>query len=293
MSTVSTSQGPRQALPDDSDPLRCGWRYTRVKNSDGSESMELVPLTLEDALHPEDGDHIVHSDSHDDDLKYLKSVFKSLLADDPQAVVLSDCGVDLNLPGVRPICPDIAIFFDVRARRDWKVFDIEAEHARSALVVEVTSESTRSNDVVVKFDYYHRAAIPTYVIADARIESEHVRRLELIAYRYTSKRYERVAPSADGRIWLDAVGVWLGISQDSATGFDRIACFDPATTSQIGDYTAITQARAEEIEARIRAETRAAAAETQAAAAEARAVAAEIRIRELEAALRNQSLPGT
>jgi hypothetical protein len=291
MSTVSTSQGPRQALPDDSDPLRYGWRYVRMKNADGSESMDLVPLTLEDALHPEDGDHIVHSDSHDDDLKYLKNVFKSLLADDPQAVVLSDYGVDLNLPGVRPICPDIAVFFDVRARRDWKVFDVEAEHARFALVVEVTSESTRSNDVVAKFDYYHRAAIPTYVIADVRIESEHVRRLELIAYRHTSKRYERVAPNADGRIWLDAVGVWLGISQDPDTGIDRIACFDPATNSQIGDYTAITKARAVEIEARIRAETQAGAEAEARAAAEARAVAAEARIRELEAALKNRSLP--
>jgi len=58
--------------------------------------MELVPLTLEDALHPEDGDHIVHSDSHDDDLNYLKNVFKSLLADDSQAVVLSDCGSRLE-----------------------------------------------------------------------------------------------------------------------------------------------------------------------------------------------------
>jgi hypothetical protein len=61
MSTVSTSQGPRQALPDEPDPLRFGWRYVTLKQSDGSESMELVPLTLEDALHPEDGDHIVHS----------------------------------------------------------------------------------------------------------------------------------------------------------------------------------------------------------------------------------------
>jgi len=82
-----------------------------------------------------------------------------------------------------------------------------------------------------------------------------------------------------------ALGVWLGVSQDPATGIDRIACFDPATNSEIGDYTAITKARAEEIEARIRAETQAAAAET-------RAVAAEARIRELEGGvIKQQSSP--
>ncbi len=104
MSTVSTSQPtpPQPPLPDESDPFRYGWRYVSIKHPDGTEGLEQVPLTLEDALHPEPGDYIVHSDPHDTDLNYLKDVFKSLLAHDSHAFVLSDCGVDWNLPGVKP-----------------------------------------------------------------------------------------------------------------------------------------------------------------------------------------------
>jgi colicin import membrane protein len=72
MSTVSTLQAPGQSAPDDSDPFRYGWRYVLVQHEDGSESLDQVPLTLEDALHPEDGDHIVHTQPHDIDLTYLK-----------------------------------------------------------------------------------------------------------------------------------------------------------------------------------------------------------------------------
>jgi colicin import membrane protein len=307
MSTVSTSKAPRQSFPDDSDPFRFGWRYVRVRRADGTESLEQLPLSLEDALHPEDGDHIVHSDAHDDDLSYLKYVFKSLLERDSRAVVLSDCGVDWNLPGIRPLCPDLAVFLGVKVRRDWTIFDVEAEHAEPALVIEVTSPSTRSNDVETKFDYYHRAGVPLYVIADAHKETETYRRLEVIAYRHTAKSYEKIDADAHGRIWLEALGVWLGISQNPITGFDRVACFDPNTSMEIGDYTAITKARAQEVEARVRAEAQAeearARANTEAqarAAAETRAnteaqarAAAEARISELEAMLKNQSSPGS
>ena len=126
-----------------------------------------------------------------------------------------------------------------------------------------------------------------------RHETETYRRLELIAYRHTAKSYEKIDTDAHGRIWLETPGVWLGISQDPITGFDRVACFDPETNMEIGDYEAVTQAR-------IRAEARAAAEAEARAAAEARAnneaqarAAAEARIRELEAMLKAQSPPGS
>ena len=310
MSTVSTLQAPGQSAPDDSDPFRYGWRWAVLVQQhewDGSESLDQVPLSLEDALHPQDGDHIVHTQPHDIDLTYLKDVFNSILASNPHAVVLSDCGVDWNLPGFKPLCPDIAVFFGIRKHRGWSIFDVETEHAQIALVIEVTSASTRSNDVVKKFDYYHRAGVLAYVIVDSRIENLGTRRLELIGYRHSAKGYEKMPLDANGRIWLEALGVWLGITQDRNTGFDRVACFDPITNTEIGDYTAVTQAR-------IRAEAQAAAAEAQAAAAEAQTAAAhaqtaaaearanaesqaraaaEARIRELEAALKNQAPPNS
>ena len=43
---------------------------------------------------------------------YLKDVFKARLAGQATAVV-SKCRVDWNMPGVRPLGPDIAVFADV------------------------------------------------------------------------------------------------------------------------------------------------------------------------------------
>ncbi len=299
MSTVSTTRPPRSPS-DEPDPFRYGWRYVRITRPDGTEELDQVPLTLEDVLHPEEGDFIVQTDAHDDERAYLKAVFKAQLKEDRTAAVLSDCRVDWCVPGVRPLGPDVAVFFGVSRRIDWSTFDVGEEGARPALVIEVTSPDTRKNDVGIKVDYYHRAGVPQYVIADVTFEDEEERRIELIEYRHTPRAYRRFKPNKQGRIWLPAVNLWLGLTRDRLGGYLRVACFDPETGEEVGDYTAISQALSEEKAARARAEKartkaeRKAAAEAKArakaekqAAAEADARAkAEARIRELEAAVK-------
>jgi colicin import membrane protein len=294
MSTVPTSQLPEP------DPFRYGWRYVRVRGPGGKESLEQVPLTLEDVLHPETGDFIVQSDPHDDDVSYLKYVFKSRLTENPRTVVVSDCRVDWNLPGIRPLGPDVAVFFDVKKRKLWATLNVAAERVKPALVAEVTSPDTRRNDVEIKVDYYHRARVPLYVIADAVHEDGEKRRLRLIGYRYTRSRFRQIAPDAAGRLWLEPLGVWLGVTQDRQLGYDRLACYDGKSGEEIGDYAAITAALAAERAARERADRRAKAetarakrlaAKAKAEAAKAKAEAsaralAEARIRELEATIR-------
>jgi hypothetical protein len=44
------------------DPFCYGWRVVPRPTSDNPHHLEQVPLTLEDVLHPEVGDFIVHSD---------------------------------------------------------------------------------------------------------------------------------------------------------------------------------------------------------------------------------------
>ncbi|MGO9468640.1 MAG: Uma2 family endonuclease [Isosphaeraceae bacterium] len=256
MSTVSTSR-PAKRPPDDSDPFRYGWRYVTVRGPDGTETLDQVPLTLEDVLFPETGDFIVQTDLHDTDTSYLKYVFNSQLAGDPQAVAVSDCRVDWNLPGVRPLGPDIVVFFGVKRRKDWATLNVAAERARPALVVEVTSTGTRENDVEIKPGLYHRARVPLYVIADVLKEDEETRHLELIGYRYAPAAYERIAPDARGWIWLDPLGLWLGVVQDPQLGCDRLACFDAQTGAEIGDYQAISQALAAATAAQAQAKAKA------------------------------------
>ena len=255
MSTVSTSPPPQQS-PDESDPFRYGWRYVRVQRPDGTEDFDQVPLTLEDVLFPETGDFIVQTDLHDNDVVYLKIVFKSQLADEPRSVVVSDCRVDWNLPDVRPLCPDIAVFHDMEEYQDWATLDVEAEGMTPDLVVEVTSPGTRQNDVESKFDYYNRARVPLYVIVDADQEDGQSRRLSLMAFRWTRGGYQRIAPDPRGWIWLEPVRLWLGVAQGPRPGFERVACFDERG-AEIGDYTAVTRALTAEAEARAHAELRA------------------------------------
>jgi hypothetical protein len=291
-----------------------------ITRPDETVALEHIPLTLEDVLHPEEGDYIVQTDAHDWDRVYLKEVFSAQLHDNPTAAVLADCGVDLNIPNVRHLCPDIAVFFNVKRHIDWNIFDVAAEGARPVLFVEVTSRSTRKNDLGTKVDYYHRAKVPLYVIADA-VGRGAKRRIKLLGYQYEQKAYKPILPGEDGRIYLEPVRLWLGITRDRHTGFLRLACFDPGTGLELGDYAAVSQALAEaralaeaqsdaralaergraqaearaeaeaqariEADARAQAETRARIEAEARARAEAQARAgAEARIRELEAELK-------
>jgi Uma2 family endonuclease len=275
MSTVSTSR-PAKRPPDEPDPFRYGWRYVTVPGPDGTTTVDQIPLTLEDVLFPETGDFIVQTDLHDTDTGYLKYVFKVRLSGDPDAVAISDCRVDWNLPGVRPLGPDVAVFFGIKKRRDWATLDVAAERARPALVVEVTSRSTRSNDLNIKPDYYFRAGVPLYVIADVLEETDDTRRLELIGYRRGPVGFERVAPNNRGWIWLDPLELWLGIVQDPEIGCDRLACFDAKTEEEIGDYSAVTAKAEAEAASRANAEQKAREAEQKAREAEQKAREAEL-----------------
>lgn len=282
---MSTAPKYPSDLPD---PFRYGWRNVSITRPDGTEAFEQIPLTPEDVLHPEEGDFILQTDAHNCDRVYLQGAFKVGLRYDPTAVVLADCGVDWNIPNVRPLCPDIAVFFNVKRHIDWNIFNVAAEGATPALVVEVTSRSTRNNDLGIKIEYYHRAKVPCYLIADAVGRGEK-RRVELICYQYSRQRFRRVAPDENGRIYLDSVKLHIGVTRDRLAGYERLACYDPKTGEELGDYTGLAEAYAATLE-QARTAKRQARDATKRAATKAKALAAaQERIRELEQQLRNRN----
>ena len=127
--------------------------------------------------------------------------------------------------------------------------------------------------------------MPNIVIADA-VGLGANRRVKLIGYRYTRKAYKKISTRKDGRIYLEAVRLWLGTTHEPRTGFVRLACYDPDTGEELGDYTATREALAQSENRRAEAEARA-EAEQRRAETEARARAnAEERIRALEAQLK-------
>jgi Uma2 family endonuclease len=225
----------------------------QTKGRDGAVDFKMIPLTLEDVLHPQFGDVHVLSDAHDDDCNYLKDVLKDRNQDNPSAVVLSDCGIFWDKPRLKHHSPDLAVIFGVKQRKEWKSFRVRKEGVRPSLIIEVTSPKTRVNDVETKVDHYVHGEVLYYVIVDAQEEDDH-RRITLISMRLGSSGYEVQPLDERGFALLGPVELWLGIRKDTMTGGDRVALIDPETGEEIGDYSAQRQAR-EEAEARANAES--------------------------------------
>lgn len=246
------------------DQWRYGYRYVPFDTLDGTTEYTVVPLTLEEALYPQEGDQVVHSDIHQRRCVYLYNVFRARLSSEPHAAVLHDVPVRWNVPEVRPNAPDIVVMTGIQERREWSSFDVAAESARPALVVEITSPSTRIHDLANKTDDYWDAGVPLYVIVDfSQRRSTTTRRL--LGYQTSLDGYVPIVPNERGWLWLEPVGLWLGIDGDN------LVCYDQDEQS-IDDYVEVVAAREE--------------AEVRAEEAEARAAEAEQRIAALEAELR-------
>ncbi len=264
MSTISGITPPAAPpLPPADNPFRFGWRDVTVKRPDGRIDFDRIPLTREDALHPRMGDVMPQSTPHDRDIHYLKDVFQGRVADDPTAVVYHDVIIDWHDPELKHHSPDISLLFGVRdPDAERSSFDVAEEGVRPALLLEVVSPDYRDNDVVTKVDHYHRARVPFYVIVDRENIEGPVR---LLGYRYHPDDYEELAPDEHGRLWLEPLGVWLGVKDN------RVVCYDGETGRELGDYARITQELEEALEGMAEAERTATEAERERSRAEERA----------------------
>lgn len=267
------------------DPYRYGWRYVQRKGEGGSLQIEQVPLTLEDVLHPQEGDQVTHSEAHQRRCIYLYDVLRARLAADPTAVVLQDVRVAWDVPDLGAHGPDIAVVLGVRERKNWSTFDVAAEGVRPALIIEVTSPETAAIERSTKLDEYDLAGVPLYVIVDT-VALRRQPTPRLMGYTRTPDGYQPLAADGRGRLWLAPARTWLGVAEG------EIVCYDEADRP-LGDYRALAEALAAEVEARAEAERRAetewqarSAVERQVAAEREARLTAETRVRELEAELR-------
>jgi colicin import membrane protein len=116
--TTATPQ-PVPLTDADADPFRYGWRLVPRPTPDNPHHFEQVPLTLDDVLHPEVGDFIVHSDRHETDRMYLTAVLRARLEPSRRAIVLSDVRIAWDIPDLRAHGPDVMVIPGVRKRRNW------------------------------------------------------------------------------------------------------------------------------------------------------------------------------
>lgn len=266
MSTVRKPRGAGSPA-DKPDRFFYGFRQRTRVGRDGKRQMVTIPLTETDVLHPQEDDHITQNDAHDNDCHYLRDVFRLRIAGQTGTVLLSDCRVDLGLRGVRPVGPDLAVFRGVRSTGGWSTFSVREEGAEPVLIVEVTSPSTRHHDLHTKRSLYARARVPVYVIVDQVSMRRGVRRLRLLAYERGARGYRRRALDARGRVWLEALQIWLGFVGG------QVVCWD-AAGQEIADYVELAEARRAAEQAREAAEqVRQAEAEARRAAEQARQAA--------------------
>jgi Uma2 family endonuclease len=270
---------PPMTLPPapDAPSFEYGYRLRHITRSDGTQGIEQVPLSREDLLHPEFGDKPMDGQVHAEIREYLASVFRARTHDDRSAVVLSDVGVYWHHPEFSHHSPDISVIFGVRETgRTFNTFDVVEQGVRPTLIIEIVSPRYRENDVDAKYEQYHKARVPLYVIIDRDTYDGPVR---LLGYQRNPKRYVPILPDDDGRLWLEPVGVWL-----AAKG-NRVVCFDE-NDQELGDYATVsgqlreTSRRADDAERRAEDAARRADEEARARAA------AEERVKQLEEQLR-------
>jgi Uma2 family endonuclease len=189
--------------------------------------------------------------AHTLDCAYLLMVLLSHLASDSQAVVLNDVLIYWDDHVLRHHGPDIAVIFGVRQPRSrYTSFQVAQEGVRPELIIEITSPETRQVDLRTKRRQYWQARVPFYVVVDERIVRDQ-RRLCLLGYRRGRRGYERLPLNAQGRLWLQAVQLFLG--QENG----RVALHD-AQGQRLGDLRAVEQARqaaeqrVQELEAELR-----------------------------------------
>jgi Uma2 family endonuclease len=247
------------ATPSWDDLYPYGWRDVCQHLPNGESIWTRIPLTLEDVLHPEEDDILMPTDEHERIRNYLFMILSHLLADDLTAVLLSDTNVAWDVPGIKPHRPDIAVIFNVRARKTWSTFDVKQEGVRPALLIEITSPKTRTVDLDNKFKEYAQVGVPYYVIIDIQQSKGRVIR-ELKGYHLTPQGYAPMLLNQRGWLWLEPVGVWLVIDGVNVVLYDKAGNY-------IENYDEVARARKQ---------------------AETRATELEARLRQLEEELRRQ-----
>jgi len=283
MSTVADPKVRPSPLSAE-DPYRYGFRDDYVLQPDGSSKYVQIPLTPEDFLHPHEGDHFMEGSLHDILRSYLKDVFRLRVQYNPTALVLSNCGIYWDDPRLGHHAPDVAVIFGVTGQRvNWPSFHVAREGTRPRVIVELVSPLYREKDVVDKFDQYHQARVPSYIIIDHEHDDEP---WVIKAYHRNPQRYVPQPVEENGRYWLEDLNLWLAVD-----GLN-IRCYDGDTGEEMGDYSSVSR-RLEQMRdlanaEKARAEAEKARAEAEKARAEAekaRAEAAEARFHQAEAEL--------
>ena len=191
----------------------------------------LWPLRPSDVqvYYPEsDGEPMAETDVHIKALIYLREALRDFYRDDPQVYVASNLFLyyEEGDPLSR-VAPDVFVVFGV-PRRDRRIYRLWAEGKGPDVVIEISSRSTRREDLWEKRGLYEYLGVKEYFLFDPLREY-----LEppLQGYRLAGSLYHRLEPEPAGQ------GEWRLFSQqlglELCTEGDLLRLYDPQTGEKL------------------------------------------------------------
>lgn len=254
---MSTAEQRSESLasinPTEGQDWSLGWRYETVRMANGRETQTRIPLTVEEARHPQEGYVMPERTEHDrisDDLcDMLRAYYEPTL----DVAVFRNLVFTWDHPTVKPLAPDVAVVPHVQARdADRRQFVVADEGTRPLLVIEIVSRSSRGDDRVEKVRDYALAGVQEYVYIDHSVRrGQHV--WELAGFRLQGSQYLPILPDEDGALYLETTNLRIGLDgerlwlEDAATGQDLL------TNLQARQALRSAEARIADLEAQLQA----------------------------------------
>lgn len=258
--TLPATTATKQNEPDWS----LGWRFESVRTANGREDLVRIPLTPDEALHPEEGYVMPVRTAHADTTIDIREMLRARYTEQPTIAIFHDLVFEWDHPEIGNYAPDIAIVPNVHDREvDRGTFNVAQEGTRPLLVIEVVSPRTRKDDRVTKVKDYARLGIQEYVYIDKRIQKGETI-WEVAGFHLDDGFYLPIVPDEDGAIYCTTFTIRIGVEngqvwiEDANTGKDLLTNLQAQQALQAAEE----QVKAE-IEARQAAEARIAALEAQ------------------------------
>ena len=167
--------------------------------------MSAIPFQREIVYPESDGEPMAETEFHLDETIYLIEALRERFRDTPDAYVCGDMFLYFKQGDPRSVVsPDVFLVKGV-SKRKRRVYKFWEEGGRGpCLVVEVTSDSTRDEDLVRKKSLYERLGVEEYVLYDPLGDYLEPR---IQGFRLAGGRYEKISPEADGSLISRTGGV--------------------------------------------------------------------------------------
>jgi Uma2 family endonuclease len=210
-----TAEAIAQTSATTEDPFRIGYRYVHTGQLDakGRPESEMVPLTMEDFLHPQEGDRFLLTDNHTLNLAILCNAMEVCVQELPKVKILSDHRIDWQVEGIRPHGPDLVAIenFPIEWNADRGTYPVKDYDSRPLVVVEVTSAETRKGDFETKYLEYEAAGIPYYIIVDVAGPPGAPR---ILGYRNGRQGFQQMRHHPNLGFLLPSVRMWIRWEED-------------------------------------------------------------------------------